>query len=76
MTYLASWFIIDALGCPWRQSHGSLGQVLCLELDLLVVSIGLASKERGDRVLSTVSQNARGTLWRRHQPLALPLDTL
>lgn len=72
ITYLASWFIIDALGCPWRQFHGYLGQILCLELGLLVASIGQAPKERGDRVLSAVSQNARGMLWRRCQPLALP----
>lgn len=48
ITYLASWFIIDVLGCLRRGSHGYLGQVLCLELDLQVVSIGQAVKERGE----------------------------
>lgn len=42
ITYLASWFIIDVLGCPQRGSHGFLGQVP--ELDFQVLSIGQAPK--------------------------------
>lgn len=42
ITYLASWFIIDVLGCPQRGSHGFLGRVP--ELDFQVLSIGQAPK--------------------------------
>ena len=66
-TYLASWFIIDALGCLRRGSHRHPGQVLCLELDLQVVSIRQAPKKRGDRVLFPLFQNPT-----RYQPLLLP----
>lgn len=58
ITYLASWFIIDALGCPWRGSHQCLGQVLCLKLDLRVVSIGQAPKKR-QGALPTIPKSKR-----------------
>lgn len=52
---MASWFIIDVLGCPQRRSHEFLSQVLCSELDLHVASLGRVLK-RGDRALSSVFQ--------------------